>query len=327
MRPDPAPELGNAGRNCWCGGPKFLPVTEDYVECEHCRTALLRSELPSVWGDVKDVNSDFYSETYWFAYQEKLGHPSIIERARLDLSERCMYWLGYLLKFLTPPARVLEVGCAHGAFLFSCKTAGYEVLGIEMSPFVVNFAETTFGVQVLLGPVEQHGLPPASFDAVIMMDVLEHLSAPLTTMAHLHTLLKDDGICVIQTPHYEPGRPADWSQFKPLEHLYLFTKPSLTSLLKKVGFLNVRFLEPFNGETYDIYCVAGKGEVHELSNKEVEAALLKTPGGRLVLAMQDLYWRRPPVTPSTVREAWGQLLPSLKRSIACRWKNRWRNRK
>jgi 2-polyprenyl-3-methyl-5-hydroxy-6-metoxy-1,4-benzoquinol methylase len=320
-------EIDSPLRNCWCGGHTFLPVTKDYVECEECRTAFLVSEWPSSLDGVSDDSSDFYSQKYWFDYQKELSYPSIIERARLDLTERCMYWLGYLLKFLTPPGRTLELGCGNGAFLYCCKTAGFDPLGIELSPFVVNFAKETFGVQVLLGPVEKHDFKPAFFDAVIMMDVLEHLPNPLETMSHLQTLLKDGGICVIQTPHYESGRPADWPQFKPSEHLYLFSKTSLTILLKKVGVLNVRFLEPFNGEGYDMYCFASKGEVQEMGVEDVEEALLKTPGGRLMLAMQDLYWRKPEIAPPMIKEAWRQLLSSVKRSIDYRWKNKWRNRK
>jgi SAM-dependent methyltransferase len=117
---------------------------------------------------------------------------------------------------------------------------------------------------------ERASILPASFDAVVMMDVLGHLPNPLDSMSHLQALLKDEGICVIQTPHYESGRTDDWPQFKAPEHLSLFSKHSLTMLLEKVGFLKVCFLEPFNGEGYDRYCLAGKGAVHELGAKRLK---------------------------------------------------------
>jgi hypothetical protein len=46
-----------------------------------------------------------------------------------------------------------------------------------------------------------------------------------------------------------------------------------------------------------------------------------------MLAMQDLYWRKPEIAPPMIKEAWRQLLSSVKRSIDYRWKNKWRNRK
>lgn len=303
----------NPVRKCWCGSGELRAIFEHYAECRKCGTAVLISEPPS---------ASFYSMKYWSDYQQKHhGFPSIVQRARLDLPERCMYWLGYLLRFVLPPAAVLEVGCAHGAFLHCCRTAGFDSVGVEIAPEVIKFATETFGIRVHAGPVEICQFEPASFDAVILMDVLEHFFNPEETMVQLAKLANkrpDGGLLFIQTPRYASGRTSKWPQFKPPEHLYLFTKCSLTSLLCRIGFKVVRFLTPIYGQAYDMYCVASRGEIREYEPKQIEDALLMTPGGRLMLAMLDLYWQgSEPYRPSIRRALW-QLICAVNRSVGRR---------
>ncbi|MGQ9532551.1 MAG: class I SAM-dependent methyltransferase, partial [Desulfotomaculales bacterium] len=118
-------------------------------------------------------------------------------RARTDLPERCLYWLRTLLKYKLPPGRVLELGCGHGGFVALLRWAGFEAIGLELSPWVVGFARQTFGIPTLLGPVENQVIEPSSLEAIVLMDVLEHLPNPLSTLRHCLELLKQDGIFVI----------------------------------------------------------------------------------------------------------------------------------
>jgi hypothetical protein len=84
---------------------------------------------------VVDDAHDFYGKNYWFTHQEgDLGLPNIITRARIDLPERCLYWLRTLLKYKLPPAKVLELGSAHGGFVALLQWAGFEAMGSEVSP-------------------------------------------------------------------------------------------------------------------------------------------------------------------------------------------------
>jgi len=75
---------------------------------------------------VVDDENDFYGRRY---YGELLTdvyqYPSLEDRARADLLERCMFWLDALLRIKLPPARVLELGCAHGGFVAMMRWAGF----------------------------------------------------------------------------------------------------------------------------------------------------------------------------------------------------------
>src|SRR3954452_5713186 len=221
-------------RPCWCGQSDLLPFSADYRRCASCETLV---------GNVA-ADGEFYNWEYFHGGQTSRGVPAIETRARADLFDRCVYWLNALTRYKLPPARVLELGSAHGGFVALLRQAGYDAIGLDLSPSIVDLARRTFDVPMLVGPVEDQSLEAGSFDVVVMMDVIEHLADPQATLAHCLRLLKPDGILLIQTPCYPEGRSfAELSAEKapilvhlcPGEHPHLFSRRSISALLKRVG--------------------------------------------------------------------------------------------
>jgi SAM-dependent methyltransferase len=283
---------------CWCGNARLAPFSEHYRRCGACETlvALRRPE-----GDVTRVGSDergLYGKEYWFSHQERdVDLPNIEHRAAADLPERCVHWLRAMLKYRPPPAKVQELGSAHGGFVALLRWAGYDAAGLELSPWVVDFARRTFGVPVLQGPLEAQPIPHASLDAVAMMDVLEHLPEPLATMRHAAGLLKGDGLLLVQTPAYPEGAGHEelvarrdyflnHLRGRHEEHLFLFSRPAVIELMRRAGLHWVRF-EPAIFHQYDMFFVAAPRELTPHPPGAVDEALKVTPGGRLVLALLD----------------------------------------
>ena len=246
---------------------------------------------------VDDDESAFYGKRYWLDHQtHELGLPDIHARARGDVAERNLHWLATLLSYRLPPARSLELGCAHGSFVALMRYCGFDAEGIEMSPWVVEFARNTFGVPVLVGPVEDLDVEPDSVDVIVLMDVLEHLPDPMATMAHCRKLLKADGIFLVQTPQFEEGRDcaalvegkdAFLEMMQSDEHLYLFSKRSVSRLFEQIGAGHIEF-ERAMFQRYDMFFLASPEPLTKLPEKAIEQFLLKTPEGRLVLALLDL---------------------------------------
>src|SRR5262245_42932968 len=168
---------------CWCGNAALAAFCPGYARCPVCDT-LVSSQMPGPdIARVDDEERDFYGRHYWFAYQEEhRGNLPLSARTRSDLPERCLHWLRTLLAYKFPPARVLELGSAHGGFVGMLRLAGFDAIGLEISPWVVEFARATFEVPMLLGPLEAQDLDAASFDVIALMDVLEHLPDPTRTM-------------------------------------------------------------------------------------------------------------------------------------------------
>jgi len=291
---------GNKSSACWCGNSDLREFDADYGACDRCGTLVLR-DMPS--GDVTDVKGDeagLYGRDYWFTHQEQeVGFPNITRRSRTDLPERCVHWMRTVLRYRTPPGKTLELGAAHGGFVAMMRWAGFDATGLELSPWICDYARKTFGVPMLQGPVERQPVAAESLDVVLMMDVIEHLPDPVGTLRHCVSLLKPDGVLVIQTPEYPQGQTleqlkATGSKFvqhlRPREHLYLLGRRAATELISQVGCPHVCF-EPAMFAEYDQFFVASRSPLPPALEKVPDTAreaLERTPTGRFIGALLDL---------------------------------------
>ena len=290
------PVTSASRRTCWCRASALVPFTEEYARCSSCETLVLTRHGPAGQARVVDDDADFYGRGYWFSHQENdLGHPNLVARARQDLAERCVYWLRALLRYRLPPGRVLELGCAHGGFVWLLSAAGFDAAGLELSPWVVEFARRTFGVRVYLGPLEDQALEPASLDVIAAMDVIEHLADPADTIERCASLLVDDGVLLLQTPRYAEGatiaalRAANdpfLSMLRADQHIYLFSESSLRQLLRRAGLAHVALLPAIFGH-YDMFVVASRRPLVTRPDAARDDALADTPAARLVQALLD----------------------------------------
>ena len=290
MRRDPAP-------TCWCGNAELEDFDADYLRCPRCETLVLRA-MPG--GDVTAVGPDeagLYGKEYWFDHQENdVGFPNIVQRSRADLPERCVHWLRAVLKYKLPPSKTLELGAAHGGFVAMLRLAGFDSTGLELSPWIADYARKTFDVPMFQGPVEWQPLQPGSFDLVAAMDVIEHLPDPVATLRACVGLLKPDGVLMLQTPQYPEGATIDQlraagatfvQHLRPAEHLHLFSRTSAAELMRRVGVPHVTF-EPAMFAQYDQFFVASRQPPANHDEETIRKALQSTPGGRLAGAILDL---------------------------------------
>jgi 2-polyprenyl-3-methyl-5-hydroxy-6-metoxy-1,4-benzoquinol methylase len=287
-------------RICWCGAHELQTFSAEYARCSDCGTLVSLVGLSDAELQVSNDEADFYGRQYWLEHQSAdLGFPSIFQRSRNDLTDRNVHWLRTLLRYRLPPAKVLELGCSHGSFVGLLHLAGYESAGVEMSPWVVEYAKKTFGIPISVGPVETLEIQPESLDVIALMDVLEHLPDPVGTMAHALRLLKPDGLLLIQTPQFKEEMKyeelvstngAFLEQFKSDEHLYLFTQDSARRLFSQLGAEHIVFEAPMFPQ-YDMFFVVSKLPIAIAPEGAIDEALASTPGQRFVQAMLDLEGR------------------------------------
>ncbi len=174
---------------------------------------------------------------YWHEYVvNKFGYPSIEERADLDFKDRIPIWFSILKKFKPNAESVLEIGCAHGGFLHFCKYNGIKnVVGVEVDPKTCEFARNKFNLEYIIpGLFPDVSLPIEKFDVITGFDVLEHFTDPVKALKKVSEILKDDGICIFQTPCYR-NDGKKWFQFKSNEHLFLFNEQNIYLLFDKAG--------------------------------------------------------------------------------------------
>ena len=153
-----------------------------------------------------------------------------------------------------PGARLLDIGCGRGDFILAARRRGWDVVGVEQSQNPVMDMRAQLALTVLT-PEALAETPDASFDAVTLWHVLEHLPEPRTQLAQIHRLLRPGGQLVIEVPNYGGwhgrfGRAA-WHHLDVPRHLLHFDRTSLGRLLSVSGFEEVRW-ETLSIE-YDIF--------------------------------------------------------------------------
>lgn len=290
-------DANDLGGRCWCGNDNLKSFNRDYGHCETCGTLVLLQRFTAEDLAVRDDESDFYGKNYWLGHQSSdLEQPDIFQRQRTDIGERNLFWLNALLRFKAPPASVLELGCAHGSFVALLSQAGFNARGAEMSPWVVQHARETFGIEVGLGTLEDLNIPPASLDVIAMMDVMEHLPSPVETLSGCLKAIKKDGMLLIQMPEFNENKSFEQlvsekstflTQLKADEHLFLFSKRAAREFFRRLGANQIRFLPAIFGH-YDMFFVVGRKSLPENTEAVIEKSLSANVKGRMVLAMRDL---------------------------------------
>lgn len=282
---------------CWCGNTSHTDFSADYLRCHQCNTLISKTSLEPNQTVVKNDEEDFYGKKYWLSYQcDEHGYPDILKRTRTDLSERCIHWLRTALKYKLPPAKSLELGCAHGGFIALLRQVGYDASGLEMSPTIAELAKDTFDVPMLVGPLEQQQLLPSSLDMIVLMDVLEHFPDPTQTIKRCFNLLKQDGILIIQTPRFPDMTHAEMlekqdpflEQLKAGEHLYLLSQQSVEKFFREISPepVHIQF-EPAIFDHYDMYFVVSREPLHANTDEKIDDYLSTNIHTRLIQALLD----------------------------------------
>lgn len=98
--------------------------------------------------------------------------------------------------------RVLDLGCAFGFVTRLLKRAGHDAVGVDASPAYIARARRADPTgEYLLADAARTGLPPASFDGVIFLDVLEHLPDEEAAIAEVARVLRPGGALAVSVPH------------------------------------------------------------------------------------------------------------------------------
>lgn len=147
-----------------------------------------------------------------------------------------------------PDAAVLELGCGAGgtgrAVLAAGKAGRY--VGLELNDAAARVAAEVL-TDVLVGDVESLDLArlEGCFDALIISEVLEHLTDPWTTLSRLVACLKPDGAVFASSPnlaHWQIVRDLVRGRFRYEQsgvmdrtHLRWFTPESYRAMFEEVG--------------------------------------------------------------------------------------------
>jgi len=155
---------------------------------------------------------------------------------------------------------LLDVGSFEGMFMRNAKQCGFGVMGVEPMREAFIHAHDTLGLPVVHGDLQSAAFPAASFTAVSLLDVIEHVSDPVAQLREVFRVLKRGGILVITTPNAagllqrivatkrkiccQPWCPIDDVPW----HLWGFTPSTIRLCMEKAGFY-VKAVNPLEPST------------------------------------------------------------------------------
>jgi 2-polyprenyl-3-methyl-5-hydroxy-6-metoxy-1,4-benzoquinol methylase len=162
------------------------------------------------------------------------------------------------LSFLPQPLagkRVLDLGCGNGYWSNRLRQLGAEPIGIDGSTEGITIARQKYpGIrfeQLLATDTVLSDLGVAPFDAVLSVEVIEHIYDPRGFVRSCMLALKPGGTLVLTTPYngylksLALSLAGKWDfHLNPLwdgGHIKFWSRHTLTTLLTEAGFRDVTF--------------------------------------------------------------------------------------
>ncbi len=105
---------------------------------------------------------------------------------------------------------VLDVGCGSGNLTFHVGAVSRLAIGLDPSQGAARYCHgRSADPRCAFAVAEGEALPLAdrSVDAVLLVEVVEHLERPEAVLHEAHRVLKVGGRLLVTTPNYGPGSP------------------------------------------------------------------------------------------------------------------------
>jgi ubiquinone/menaquinone biosynthesis C-methylase UbiE len=135
---------------------------------------------------------------------------------------------------------ILEIGCSSGFLLADILKSmpNAVVVGADVvKEPLLRLAERFPELPLIRFDLLQCPLPEATFDAVVLLNVLEHIQDDTHALSQIHRLLKPGGIVIIEVP---AGQHLYDLYDEALRHFRRYAMPELVRKLESNGFEVVR---------------------------------------------------------------------------------------
>jgi SAM-dependent methyltransferase len=215
------------------------------VNCSGCGLSYLSPRLK------EPIMKKIYEGHGYFSEGDFTGYRDYISQEK-SLRVTFRRFLAELQRHELTTGRLLEIGSGYGYFLAEARDFFQHISGVELSAKAATCAGKLSGINVHTGDL--NSLPPEwrNFDVIIAINVIEHIYAPIEFLIAAKQRLKSGGRIVIATPDFGSFwykiLGDKWPSFKIPEHVTFYTSGTLSLLLERAGFgdiRKIRFLHSF----------------------------------------------------------------------------------
>ena len=201
-------------------------------------------------------------------YNEQVFSPMEYYMLSLQADLRTFREVFRQIRQRVSPGRLLDVGCASGAFMTIAQENHWQPEGIDLNRKVVEFCVSHWNLSATYGTLESGKYPEGTFLMVHMGDVLEHVREPLALLEAARQVLRPGGWVVISTPNIDSWA-AKTFQIKRGEHLFYFNRETMRRGLQRAGFTEIAV------DTHDRYrSLAGLSESSTFTERHLARSVL-----------------------------------------------------
>lgn len=194
--------------------------------------------------------AQFY-EGYW-AHRVERGDTTAANRVKLRHEQAAAFVRGHIPHAATP--QVLDLGCGDGLLGQVMQDDGFTLTGADVAPRALDLCRPYYAQTRVfdLDADETPGDWRGGFDAVVCLEVLEHLRRPEHALRRVRESLRRGGVAALSYPNlfswknrlvFLHGRwPEGYTTYDPVEHLQVFDLPGFKAMVRDAG-LEVTGLE------------------------------------------------------------------------------------
>ncbi|OUV61456.1 MAG: hypothetical protein CBC88_00295 [Candidatus Pelagibacter sp. TMED128] len=209
----------------------------DVYRCQVCKLEFLNKKFVK-----KFLTHSFYRKEYVKLYDKKFFSNKNNHYNKIFSK----------IKKYTKNKRVLEIGAGGGYLYHYLKTNVKKYEAVELSGVQRKYLSKKFNIKTYK---EIDDAPKNSFDVVIIISVLEHVTDPINFLKNLKVLLKKRGRIIIECPSINDplvqlyGNQSYKNFYYRPVHINYFNK---THLKKIVKFSNLKLIKTFSVLVYSI---------------------------------------------------------------------------
>jgi len=176
-----------------------------------------------------------------FSGRDEAVRQQTLEMARHDYFLRHLMRIEKQMGTMPHNPGLMEIGCGSGVLLQTAISRGWRADALELSPELAGLAgETNPSSNIIVQDVLDHTPGESTYDAVMALDVIEHVLDPELMLKNCRAMLKPEGLLLLQTPNTRGLRcrsqKTGWEMRDPGQHINLFSPEGLVGLLQRTNF-------------------------------------------------------------------------------------------